>query len=190
MMRKRIGLWITVVTIGLAGATGCASRNASAPAPAEAPAPPLAATPPRTAYQGGFQGIGCGSPPSSDMKLVRTEGDIKFYTRQGEPLGVGRAQLKQPTLYRFYKDQFEGALLETSGAQNDLAMLGYFQSIIGAGKVDDPATNRHVWADSSLVVIYEQPASAPQNASIVVGCRGVQLKHQADILAAQGQQPR
>jgi hypothetical protein len=77
--------------------------------------------------------------------------------------------------------------LETSDAPNDLAMLRYFQSIIGRGKIDDPATNRHVWADSSLVVIYEQPSGTPQSASIVVGCRGVQEKHKADLLAAQGQ---
>jgi hypothetical protein len=185
MMPKRFSLWITLAAIMLTGAAGCASHNATPPA-AEAAAPAPAVNPPPAAYQGGFQGIGCGSPPSADMKLVRTAGDIKFYTRQGEPLGVGSAHLKQPTLYRFWQDQFEGAMLQTSGPQNNLAMLGYFQSIIGPGKLQDPAANRRVWSDSSLVVIYEQIPDATQDASVVVGCRAVQQKHQAAVTASQG----
>jgi hypothetical protein len=183
MMPKRFSLWITLAAIALAGA-GCASHNAPSPSVAEAPAPTV--TPPPTAYQGGFQGIGCGSPPSTDMKLTRTDGDIKFYTRQGEPLGIGRAHLKQPTLYRFWQNQFEGAMLQTSGPKNDSAMLTYFQSIIGPGKLENAASNRRVWADSSLVVIYEQVPDATQDASIVVGCRAVQEKHKAAIMASQG----
>ncbi len=189
MIPKRIGRWIVIAAIVLVSATGCASHNAPSTA-TPAAAPVSTVSPPPTAYQGGFQGIGCGSPPSTDMKLVRADGDIKFFTRQGEPLGVGRAHLMHSTLYRFYKDQFEGAMLQTSGSQNDLAMLSYFQSIVGPGKLDNPATNRHIWADSSLVVIYEQQPGAIKTASVVVGCRGVQEKHKADLLAAQGQSPR
>jgi hypothetical protein len=184
MMPKRTSLWITLGAIVLAGAAGCASHNTPPPAAAEAPAPSV--NPPATAYQGGFQGIGCGSPPSNDMKLARTEGDIKFYTRQGEPLGVGQAHLKQATLYRFWQNQFEGAMLQTSGAQNDLAMLGYFQNIVGPGKLEDPTTNRRVWADSSLIVVYEQVPDATHDASVVVGCRAVQEKHKAAMMASQG----
>ena len=184
-MPKRVSLWISLGAIVLAGAAGCASHNTPAPA-AEAAAPAPAVNPPPTAYQGGFQGIGCGSPPSADMKLTRTDGDIKFYTRQNEPLGVGRAHLKQATVYRFWRGQFEGAMLQTSGAQNDLAMLGYFQSIIGPGKLEDPAANRRVWADSSLVVVYEQVPDATHDASVVVGCRAVQEKHKAAMMASQG----
>ena len=181
-MPKRLSLWITLAAIALAGA-GCASHNAPPPAAAAAPAPTV--NPPPTAYEGGFQGIGCGSPPSTDMKLSRSDGDIKFYTRQGEPLGVGTAHLKQPTLYRFWRNQFEGAMLQTSGARNDLAMLGYFQSLIGPGKLEDPAANRRVWADSSLVVVYEQVPDATHDASVIVGCRAVQEKHKAAMMASQ-----
>jgi hypothetical protein len=184
MMPKRVSLWIFLGTIVLAGAAGCASHNTPAPEAASAPAP--AVNPPPTAYEGGFQGIGCGSPPSTDMKLARTEGDIKFYTRPTEPLGVGNAHLKQATLYRFWRGQFEGAMMQTSGPQNDLAMLTYFQSIVGPGKLENAASNRRVWTDSSLVVVYEQVPDATQDASVVVGCRAVQEKHKAALMASQG----
>jgi hypothetical protein len=182
MMPKRFSLWITLAAIVLASTAGCSSHNAPPPS-SEAPAPTV--NPPPTAYEGGFQGIGCGSPPSTDLKLARTEGDLKFYTRQGEPLGIGRARLKQPTLYRFWQNQFEGAMLQTSGAQNDLAMLSYFQGIIGPGKLENPTANRRIWADSSLVVVYEQIPDATRDASVIVGCRAVQEKHKAAMMASQ-----
>jgi hypothetical protein len=97
---------------------------------------------------------------------------------------MGSSQLASET-YRFYKGEFEGALVEANGADNSRALLVHMRRMIGPGKLENPIGPVYSWTDSNLDVIYERAPGAADS-SLVVGCRQVQARHQADLAAAQG----
>jgi hypothetical protein len=160
-----------------ASSVAAAEPSAAASAPAGAP---IATTSPGS-FQGGFQGIECGSAPGPDMKLINTKGDVSFYVRPKDPKHIDRGLLKAET-YRYYRNQFEGVLLETTGAANSSEMLDHFERIIGPGTQSPSQPTKFVWSDRNLQVIFEQdPRSG--DASTVVGCNIVEQQHKADLMA-------
>ena len=117
------------------------------------------------------------------MKLERTDGDLTFYTRPTDPMQIANGQLSGET-YRFYRNQFEGALLQTNNSDSSRAMLVHMRNLIGKGKLENPVGPVYSWTDQNLHVVYDRGAAAP-DAAVIVGCIQVQARHQADVAAAQ-----
>jgi len=172
--RSVLAVFTLLVFVGL---TGCGSRQ---PPPKETEAP--AALPFAPPSQGGFGGIACGAPPEPNMKLVRTAGDVTFYTRPSDPTQLPGGQLSGET-YRFYNNQFEGAMLQTSDANSSAALLVHMRNVVGPGQLISPIGPKYSWGDSNLSVEYDREAGSPASA-VVVGCRKVQARHQAAVRAA------
>jgi hypothetical protein len=177
LMRISKSIVLVLSAATLAGLSGCGSsqqRN-------QAPAAVGEAAP--SAPQGGFGGIACGAPPQQGMSLQRTNGDVTFYSRPDDPMQIAGGKLSGET-YRFYKNQFEGALLQTDDAQSSSALLVHMRGLVGPGNLEDPNGPKYSWSDSNLQMIYErQPGAA--NASVIVGCMQVQAQHQADMANSQ-----
>ncbi|HUA34605.1 MAG TPA: hypothetical protein VMA09_13435 [Candidatus Binataceae bacterium] len=160
------------------GFTGCGSHQPPPP-PDTGIAAALPFAPPP---QGGFGGIACGAPPQANMKLVRTAGDLTFYTRPSDPMRIAAGQLTGET-YRFYKNQFEGALLQTSDSNSSAALLVHMRNLIGPGTLVSPIGPKYTWADANLAVEYDRDPGAA-GSDVLVACRKVQAQQQAAMAGA------
>jgi hypothetical protein len=67
----------------------------------------------------GFRGIKWGAAVSSvqGMTLLETQGEMRAYSRVGDKMSIGRAELTA-VFYYFYKDRFNAVYVETLGPDN------------------------------------------------------------------------
>lgn len=59
---------------------------------------------------------------SDKMVMVRDEGDVKYYRREGDVLKIGHVDALK-VAYRFYKGKFSSGVVQTYGGANQKALL-------------------------------------------------------------------
>ena len=115
------------------------------------------------------------------MKLVRTAGDLTFYTRPSDPMQIAGGRLSGE-MYRFYKNQFEGVELQTNDASSSAALLVHMRDLIGPGHLVSPIGPKYQWNDANLGVVYDREPGAVDS-QVLVGCLKIQA--QAAMAASQ-----
>lgn len=68
---------------------------------------------------------------SDKMVVVRDEGEVKYYRREGDTLKIGHVDALK-VAYRFYKGKFSSGIIQTYGGANQRALLATLSDTYGA----------------------------------------------------------
>lgn len=71
------------------------------------------------------------SSVADKMVLVRDEGDVKYYRREGDTLKIGHVDALK-VAYRFYKNKFSSGVVQTYGGANQKALVATLSDTYGA----------------------------------------------------------
>jgi hypothetical protein len=94
-----------------------------------------------------FRGVGWASAweqHSASMSLLRREGDVAYYKKNGEPLTFGQAEAIK-IAYRFYKDRFSAGVVQTYGSSNKKTLIEALHSMHGQSSKPYKRIEQYRW---------------------------------------------
>jgi hypothetical protein len=113
----------------------------------------LATSAPAAAFQNeptGFRGLLWGADFASvaaQMRLTEDDGGMKFYSRAGDPLKIGAADLKEIS-YGFYKGQLS-EVIASSERDSDEQLIEAFTAQFGKGQKPNQFMRDLIWQGSA-----------------------------------------
>jgi len=89
---------------------------------------------------------------SDRMVLVRDEGDVKYYRREGDTLKIGHVDALK-VAYRFYKGQLSSGVVQTYGGANQRALLQALSDTHGAPNRPRKRIPQYFWDGETAFMV-------------------------------------